>query len=149
MARPAGAPSPTPCAPRSPSSRKTRSSRAAAVLNLGHTFGHAIEQVSGYSIRHGEGVALGMVAAAKLSLLLGRCDPALFDRIRAVIERHDLPIHVAGYSADQVIAAMATDKKRSAQTLRFVIPQAIGDVVVIDDPGSAIVRQAVQSIVKK
>ena len=120
-----------------------------AVLNLGHTFGHAIEQVSGYSIRHGEGVALGMIAAAKLSLLLGRCDPALVERIRAVIERHDLPVHVAGYSVDQIIAAMATDKKRSAQTLRFVIPQAIGDVVVIDDPGSAIVRQAVQSIVKK
>ena len=119
-----------------------------AVLNLGHTFGHAIEQVSGYTVRHGEGVALGIVAAARLSQSLGTCTSALASRIANVIERHDLPIRLRGYSSEAIVAAMAYDKKRSAKTLRFVIPKDIGDVVVIDGPGGDFVRQAVNAIIE-
>ncbi|MCZ7528406.1 MAG: hypothetical protein M5U14_19775 [Acidimicrobiia bacterium] len=62
-----------------------------ATLNLGHTFGHAVEQVSGYTVRHGEGVAMGLVAAANLSARLEACDPALQGRIEQVLENVGLP----------------------------------------------------------
>jgi 3-dehydroquinate synthase len=118
-----------------------------AHLNLGHTFGHAIEQVSQYSVRHGEAVAVGMVAAANMAVELGRCDTALAERIYTLLDRLGLPVSVSGYSVEAIRAAMAQDKKRSGKKLRFIIPQALGDVVMIDDPGEAIVRRAIQSVV--
>lgn len=117
-----------------------------AVLNLGHTFGHAIEQVSEYSIRHGEGVAIGMVAAAEMAANLGRCDPQLVVRIRNLLDRLGLPTSICGYDVDAVRAAMGQDKKRQGKTLRFIIPQALGDVVIIDDPGEKYVRAALETI---
>jgi 3-dehydroquinate synthetase len=117
-----------------------------AVLNLGHTFGHAIEQVSEYSIRHGEGVAIGMVAAAEMAASLGRCDPQLVARIRNLLDRLGLPTFISGYDVDAVRAAMGQDKKRQGKTLRFIIPQALGDVVIIDDPGETYVRGALEKV---
>lgn len=118
-----------------------------AHLNLGHTFGHAIEQVSQYSVRHGEAVAVGMVAAANMAVELGRCDATLAERIYTLLDRLGLPVSVSGYSVEAIHAAMAQDKKRAGKKLRFVIPQALGDVVMIDDPGEVIVRRAIQSVV--
>jgi shikimate kinase / 3-dehydroquinate synthase len=117
-----------------------------AVLNLGHTFGHALEQVSNYSIRHGEGVAVGMVAATHMAATIGRCDPQLVDRLRHVLERVGLPVSLTGYDLEDVIAAMGHDKKRAGKTLRFVIPQALGDVVVIDNPGMEYVADALRQV---
>ena len=119
-----------------------------AVLNLGHTFGHAIELVSNFVVRHGEGVALGLVASARMAVALGRCDAALAVRIERVVERLGLPTHLAGYDAGAVLAAMGHDKKRAGKTLRFIIPQALGDVVVIDDPGRSVVRAALESVIE-
>lgn len=120
-----------------------------AVLNLGHTFGHAIELVSNFSIRHGEGVALGTVAATQMAAALGRCDPALVERVRAVMLRHRLPVQRNGYRPDAILTAMGHDKKRAGKTLRFIIPQAIGDVVIIDNPGSEYVRNALCAVLGK
>lgn len=117
-----------------------------AVLNLGHTFGHALELVSHFAVRHGEGVAWGTVAATHLAASLGRCDDALLQRVHRVIERHNLPTRLAGYDADALLAAMGHDKKRAGKTLRFIIPQAIGDVVVIDNPGDRYVRAALSQV---
>jgi len=119
-----------------------------ATLNLGHTFGHAIEQVSRYQIRHGDAVAIGTVAAANMSAELGRCTPELAARIRTLLERLGLPVTVTGLDGDAIHAAMAHDKKRAGKKLRFVIPQALGDVVVIDDPGDAVVRRAIASVLE-
>lgn len=118
-----------------------------ATLNLGHTFGHALELVSEYTLRHGEAVAIGLVAAANMAVELGRCDPLLAGRIRGLLDRLGLPVAAPGYDVDAVLAAMGHDKKRAGKRLRFVIPQALGDVQVIDDPGADVVRRAVQSIV--
>ncbi|MCS6825536.1 MAG: 3-dehydroquinate synthase [Caldilinea sp.] len=118
-----------------------------ATLNLGHTFGHAIEQVSQYQMRHGDAVAVGMVAAATMAVELGRCDPALAARICNLLERLGLPTSISGFSVDAIYAAMFQDKKRIGQKLRFIIPQALGDVTIIDDPGEAIVRRAIASVV--
>jgi 3-dehydroquinate synthase len=118
-----------------------------ATLNLGHTFGHAIEQVTNYRIRHGDAVAVGMIAAANMAVELGRCEPALAARIYNLLERLGLPTSVSGCSVDAIYAAMAHDKKRIGKTLRFIIPQALGDVTIIDDPGEAIVRRAIASVI--
>lgn len=119
-----------------------------AVLNLGHTFGHAIELVSEFSIRHGEAVSVGLVAAAEMAAALERCSPTLVERIRRLLERLEMPVHASGYDLDAVHAAMAHDKKRKGRTLRFIIPQALGDVVIIDDPGDEIVRAALRKVLR-
>jgi 3-dehydroquinate synthase len=104
-----------------------------AVLNLGHTFGHALEQLSGYQMRHGEAVSVGMVAAAHLAVSLGRCDPSVAGRLVDLLDRLGLPVRVEGYTAEVLYQAMGTDKKRAAGRLRFVILEDIGRVVVADD----------------
>ncbi len=104
-----------------------------AVLNLGHTFGHAFETLSGYQLRHGEAVSIGLAAATRLAARLDLCDPALVGRVEGLLKRLDLPARAGGVAPEQVLAAMATDKKRVGRRLRFVLPRAIGDVAVFDD----------------
>ncbi len=113
-----------------------------AVLNLGHTFGHAIEQVSGYAIRHGEGVAMGLAAAANLSARLGHCAPDLQTMIEAVLTRINLPTRIpAQLAAADLYAAMFTDKKMAAGQLRFVLLRGVGDVFVTADvPETAVLE---------
>ena len=102
-----------------------------ATLNLGHTFGHAIEQVSGYRVRHGEGVAMGLVAAANLSARLEYCDPALQGRIEAVLRMQGLPTRIpAAYDPAQIYAAMFSDKKKAGGRLRFILLRDVGEVFV-------------------
>ena len=117
-----------------------------ATLNLGHTFGHAIEQVSCYRLRHGEAVAVGTVAAARMALALNRCDAETASRIESCLDKLGLPTSVSGLELDEVYAMMFQDKKRSGKMLRFIIPQTIGDVVIIDDPGARLVRAALASV---
>jgi shikimate kinase/3-dehydroquinate synthase len=104
-----------------------------AVLNLGHTFGHAIEQVSNFSIRHGEGVAMGLVAAAHMSAALGYCSPDLEPRIVDVLRCVGLPVRIPSqFEAENIYAAMASDKKKAAGRLRFVLLREIGEVFFTD-----------------
>ncbi len=117
-----------------------------AVLNLGHTFGHAIEQVSGYAVRHGDAVAMGTVAASHMAARLDCCDAALAGRIERLLDRLGLPTRTPPYDLDALLAAMGHDKKRAGRTLRFVVPRALGDVVVIDSPGEQAVRAALASV---
>lgn len=119
-----------------------------AVLNLGHTFGHALEALSGYGMRHGEAVAIGLAAATRLAARLQVCEPGLVERVERLLQRLDLPIRAAGgYAPEQVLAAMATDKKRLNGRLRFVLPRAIGDVDVFDAVPVEAVRATWEEIV--
>jgi 3-dehydroquinate synthase len=104
-----------------------------AVLNLGHTFGHALELLSAYTLSHGEGVSIGLVAAARLSARLGLCTPDLAGRVEQVLVRLDLPVRYQGHTAEQVWQAMATDKKRRGKSLRFILLRDVGDVLLADD----------------
>lgn len=105
-----------------------------ALLNLGHTFGHAIEQVSGYRVAHGQGVALGLAAAAHLSARLGYCDPALPARVEAVLRQVDLPTRIpADLPAEAIYRAMFSDKKKAGGRLRFVLLRDVGQVFVAED----------------
>jgi len=131
--------------------RDERETGDRALLNLGHTFGHALEAVTGFSDRlfHGEGVAIGMVLAAEFSASLGMIPAS--DAIR--IERHlaeaGLPTHVrdiAGFAqegladADTLMALMAQDKKVRRGKLTFILLEAIGRAVIAKDVEPALVR---------
>jgi 3-dehydroquinate synthase len=117
-----------------------------AHLNLGHTFGHAIETVSGYSYSHGEAVALGMVAAARLAEMLKLIDARSRQRISAVIAQAGLPTAGLKLKVDQVVEAMAFDKKVKSGRLRFILPAPIGHAIIRDDVPVELVRQAVEGL---
>lgn len=116
-----------------------------AWLNLGHTFGHALELLSGYTLRHGDGVALGTIAAAELSAAQGCCDAALPARIRAAVERLGLPTRHA-FDPVAALAAMGADKKRRGRSLRFVLIRRVGEVFVADDVAEDKVVKALERI---
>jgi 3-dehydroquinate synthetase len=116
-----------------------------AVLNLGHTFGHALEVTSEYRLRHGEAVALGMIAAAQLGVMLGRCEPALLARIRRVIERLGLPV-ASDFDPAEATLAMRTDKKRRAGGLHFILPTRVGSVEIVAEPPAEMIGAAWEAI---
>ena len=120
------------------------------VLNLGHTFAHSIEQASGYSVRHGEAVAIGLVAAARLSARLGLCDIAVADRIETVVADTGLPIRIPNLAdLRQMIDIMGRDKKRTDQRMRLVLLRDIGDVFVADDVDEVQVRRTLADLAEE
>ncbi|HSN74970.1 MAG TPA: 3-dehydroquinate synthase [Anaerolineae bacterium] len=118
-----------------------------AALNLGHTFGHAFETLSGYQLRHGEAVGIGLAAATRLAARLDLCEPDLVERVERLLGRLGLPIRAGGFTPEQVMAAMATDKKRVGSRLRFVLPRAVGDVDLFDDVAPAAVLAVLAELV--
>ncbi len=116
--------------------RDERESGIRALLNLGHTFGHAIEAATGYGAwLHGEAVAAGMAMAADLSRRLGWLDQAAARRIRTVLE-DDFGMPVvppADISVDRYIELMSSDKKAERGKIRFVLLKGIGRAVVADE----------------
>ena len=101
-----------------------------ALLNLGHTFGHAIEKVAGYGVwLHGEAVGAGLVMAAALSRDLGMLKEKEVERIRALVSAAGLPVTVKGISSEAALSAMHGDKKARANALRFVLIDGIGKSV--------------------
>ena len=104
-----------------------------AYLNFGHTFAHAVEQVSGYQWLHGEAVGVGLVAAARLSAALGMIDSGLADQVEAIVQRFGLPIRLGDLDPESLYAAMSTDKKWQGGHSRFVLLEALGEPVIIED----------------
>ena len=97
------------------------------LLNFGHTLGHAIEAVSQYSISHGEGVALGMIAAARISEKKKYLDTAQLKRIEEIILMAGLPVKIPqNFSADAIISRLAMDKKKKDDVVHFVLVKKIG-----------------------
>ena len=110
-----------------------------AWLNLGHTFGHGLESWSDFRIKHGQAVALGLVCAARASVALGMCDPALEDEVIQALRVAGLPTALADLGLrlspadlDTVWTRMGSDKKRKGGSLRYVLLRAPGDPVVTD-----------------
>jgi 3-dehydroquinate synthetase len=117
------------------------------VLNLGHTFAHAIEQVCEHTIRHGEAVAMGLVAAANLSARLGHCSPSLQDRLEPVLADAGLPNRIPDpIDLPGVYEAMRRDKKAASGRIRFVLFRAIGDVFVTDAVTRAQVLETLEDV---
>jgi 3-dehydroquinate synthase len=105
-----------------------------ALLNLGHTFGHAIETAAGYGQwLHGEAVAVGMLLAADMSRRLGWLRAADTERLRDLLERSGLPIDAPRIGADRALKLMGMDKKVLSGRIRLILLQALGAGVVRDD----------------
>jgi len=118
-----------------------RESNLRAILNFGHTFGHAIETGSGYGQwLHGEAVGCGMVMAADLSVQLGLISPRYFERLHGLIERAGLPVVGPALGAERYLELMRHDKKAVGGEIRFV---------VIERPGAAGVRPAADALVRR
>lgn len=101
-----------------------------ANLNYGHTFGHAIETVSRYSMfLHGEAVALGMCSAGALGRDLGLVDQGFVDAQRACLAAYELPVRWPELPVSDALAAMKKDKKARSGTLKFIVPERLGAVV--------------------
>ena len=104
------------------------------VLNLGHTIGHAIEAARGYEgIKHGQAVAMGLVAAMRIAIGRGVLDRSVLDRTRALLEWCRLPVSIEAVDRDALLGAIAHDKKVKDGKLHFVLPVAIGNVEIVDD----------------
>ena len=111
-------------------------------LNYGHTLGHAIERVEDYTWRHGAAVSVGMVFVAELARLAGRLDDATADRHRRILEAVGLP---TGYDPDawpRLHEAMKLDKKTRADTLRFVILDALAEPAILSGPDPSLLEAA-------
>ena len=104
-----------------------------AHLNLGHTFGHAIEQVTQYQWAHGEAVGIGLLLATMLSHRLGLCDESLIVRVEAILTHTGLPIRLNGLDPQAIYKAMFTDKKRLDGKLRFIVLRGIGAPMIASD----------------
>jgi 3-dehydroquinate synthase len=123
-----------------------RESSLREILNYGHTFGHAVEQVEGFTMRHGEAVSIGMVFVAELARLAGRLDPAVVDRHRTVLAGLGLPVGYRGDRWPDLLAAMRRDKKARGSVLRFVILEELGRPARLEGPEEALLRSAYAAV---
>ena len=114
-------------------------------LNYGHTIGHAVEQLSHYGLLHGEAVAVGMHAEARIAQLMGMCDGDLVERQAALIHAYGLRTALPAYDVDAILALTMRDKKVQAKKIRWVLPAAIGTVQVRDDVPEELLRRALQA----
>jgi|TARA_B110000971_G_scaffold49675_1_gene49954 3-dehydroquinate synthase len=116
-----------------------------ATLNLGHTFGHAIEHAMGYgNWLHGEAVAAGMVMAAFLSQELGWLNPDEFDRTKQLIANANLPINPPDIPVDQFMGLMQSDKKSQRGRIHLILQKTIGDAILTSDYPEAALRKTLQ-----
>jgi 3-dehydroquinate synthase len=117
------------------------------LLNLGHTIGHAIEECCGFTLRHGECVSLGLVAACRLSNRLGMLDSANVERVEQLLTRFHLPTRLETRIApDRIVSTIHLDKKVYGGSPRFVLLEDIGRPVVRGDLPEATIREVIQSL---
>jgi len=116
------------------------------VLNYGHTLAHAIEKASGYAVRHGEAVAIGMVYAAELARLAGRLDEKTAARHAVVLASVGLPTTWSGAPFDELLSVMRVDKKTRGDTLRFLVLDGLARPAVLTGPSEELLRTAYATI---
>ena len=110
-----------------------RESGIRKILNFGHTIAHAIEQVTGYGVPHGDAVAIGMVAEATLAERLGIASPGLADTIATVCDAAGLPVRPpAGTDPAEIVVATRSDKKTRAGVVEYTLPSALGTMAAAD-----------------
>jgi 3-dehydroquinate synthase len=117
-----------------------------AILNYGHTFGHAIEQVEQFGWRHGDAVAVGMVFAAEVAVRAGLMDPSLLGWHRELLAAVGLPISYTPGRWDLLWPAMGRDKKNQGATRRMVLLEDVAKPVVVRDIPAALLREAYLAI---
>jgi 3-dehydroquinate synthase len=116
------------------------------VLNYGHTMAHAIERATGYRVRHGEAVSLGMVYVAELARLAGRLGDEDAERHETVLSSVGLPTRFTGAPFEELLATMRVDKKSRGSQLRFVVLEGIGRPAILADPSDDLLRAAYEHL---
>ena len=111
------------------------------ILNYGHTVGHAIESASDFKVAHGEAVALGMLAAARISNKLGLLDKTELIRLKSLIQRAGLTTELPRLEVEKIIQAIKHDKKILQGKVRFVLAKALGSVFITDEVSLSLVEQ--------
>jgi 3-dehydroquinate synthase len=126
--------------------RDERESGLRAVLNYGHTIGHAVETVTGYkSFLHGEAVAIGMYLEARLSAMLGIIGDKEVEKIRNLAEAYGLPCSLpAGTDVNLLFSAMLLDKKTVSGEMKFILPERIGSVTIRTGVSSGEIRRVLE-----
>jgi 3-dehydroquinate synthase len=121
--------------------RASRGGRA--LLNLGHTFGHAIEAVAGYgAYLHGEAVAIGLVLATRLSVRLGTVEPALTGRVESLLRKYHLPVRLReSLPLSDLLTAAHKDKKARAGAVRYVVLEQLGRAATVDSIAESLVAE--------
>lgn len=112
------------------------------ILNYGHTFGHAVEQVERYQFRHGAAVSIGMVYVAELARLAGKIDDDLVERHRSILTSVGLPVTYRGDRWPKLLEAMRRDKKSRGSLLRFVVLSGLARPTRLEGPDPALLQAA-------
>jgi 3-dehydroquinate synthase len=128
-------------------SQDEREAGLRAILNFGHTIGHAIETVTGYKkYLHGEAISIGMAAAADIAVKMGIMQRQEAERIKELVRMYNLPCTVPGdLNPGDLIAAMAVDKKAKSGRLNFVLPESIGTVRIEKDIDKKLIKEVLEN----
>ena len=117
-----------------------------ALLNLGHTFGHALESLGGYGQwLHGEAVSVGIALAARTSAQLGWLDEDDCGRIETLLARAGLPVSAPDIEVDRLLERMSMDKKATSEGLKLVLLKEIGDAVIAPSPDESLLRDVIET----
>lgn len=130
-------------------SRDEREGGLRAILNFGHTVGHAVETAENYTMRHGYAVAIGMVMASRLAYRIGRCDASTPEKIEGLLSSYGLPVDLSALSrkpgAAELMDTMQLDKKAEGGRVKFVLPKKIGEVVVTKEWDEGALRNILEA----
>jgi 3-dehydroquinate synthase len=128
-------------------SRDEREGGLRAILNFGHTLGHAIETAESYAMRHGYAVAIGMVYASRLAHTTGLCDATVPDRVERLIKSYGLPTDLSALSrrpaAIELMDTMQVDKKAEGGKVKFVLPKKIGEAVITKEWDEGVLKNLI------
>jgi len=114
------------------------------ILNYGHTVGHAIEATSDFNIAHGQAIAIGMVAAARIANKLGIMNSQTSLRIKKIITRAGLPTKLPDIDTASIIQAMSHDKKIAQGKIKLVLPKSPGNVFITDEVSLSLIKEVLQ-----
>jgi len=119
-----------------------------AILNFGHTVGHAVETARNYAVRHGEAVAIGMVYASRLAHRTGLCDTSVPERVEKLVQSYGLPTDLSSLGSMPSVTAlmdiMQIDKKAEGGKVKFVLPKKIGEVVITKEWDEAALKEVLE-----
>jgi len=116
------------------------------ILNYGHTIGHAIESVSDFHVGHGRAVAIGMLAAARISNVMGILDEGEIIKLKRVIERAGLPTEMPNLKMEDITQAVKHDKKVLRDKVRFILLKSIGSAFITDEVSPSLVEQVLTEL---
>lgn len=119
-----------------------------ALLNFGHTVGHAIEKLSGFSLSHGECVSIGMAAACRMSRDFGQLSGEACEQAIETLSQFGLPVSASGLSAEDILSASKSDKKMISGKIKFILLRSVGDAYINPDLCDAQILSGISSVLK-